>query len=1018
MCVFITPVLAQQERELSVAGTVVDNSNTPIPNVSIYVKDKPSIGSSTNNLGQFNLKVEYGDKIVFRFVGFETQEFLAIQDTASLQIVLNEDNSEIDEVVVVGLGNVQRKISSVGAITSVDVKDLQSPAPSITNLLGGRAAGVISMQTSGEPGKNIADFWIRGIGTFGANNSALVLIDGLEGDLSTLDPADIESFSILKDASATAVYGVRGANGVVLVTTKRGLVDRIQLTARANTTLSSLNRLPKYVDAFQYAQLANEANVIRGNTPLYNETEMGIIQDGLDPDLYPNVNWQDEILNKNFWSNSYYLSGRGGSEVARYFLSLGGKTQTAAYKVDDSSVYSSNVGFNSYNYRINLDVNLTKSTKVFLGSDGYLSVLSQPGVANTDYIWGAQSRLTPLAIPTQYSNGLLPGRGAGDQSSPYVMINRTGKAVDEEYRGKTTLALNQDLSSVLDGLKFRVQGAYDIYSYFDERRRVQPALHNALSRAADGTLITIETVPEQKATYSKSTRQFRKYFFESVINYDKVFNEDHRTSALIYYYLSDAKDTQDATGNLEAIPLRYQGVSSRFTYGYKDTYLLDANFGYTGSENFQPGRQYGFFPSVAVGWVPTGYDFVQESAPWLDYFKIRASYGSVGNDRISSIRFPYLTKVNQGNGSVWGVDRIETINETRIGADNLAWERAIKSNIGFEGKLFNNKIDFVFDIFKDERNGIFQQRVQVPDYVGVVSNPFANVGRMVSSGADGNISYKGKISSDLDFTVRGNFTYSKNDVKNWEQAYLEYPYLEYNNFPHQSIRGFQALGLFKDEDDIRYSPRQTFGDVMPGDIKYKDVNGDGMIDNLDKVPLTHTDEIPLFMYGFGGEFRYKKLSVGVLFKGTGSSPFFYGGIGYRPFYEGALGNVLDIVADPSNRWIPMDYALSHGIDPSLAENPEALFPRLSYGGSTNNNQTSTFWQSDAKYLRLQEVTVSYNVSSNFLRRAGIKSMDLQFVGNNLYTWDTVKIFDPEQARFNGRRYPIPSTYSVQVYINF
>src|SRR5690606_18806061 len=338
-----------------------------------------STGSSTDDKGKFSLQVLYGDKIVFSFVGYQTQEYLSIEDETDLLITLNEDNSTIDEVVVVGLGNVQRKISSVGAITSVDAKDLQSPAPSITNLLGGRAAGVISMQGSGEPGKNIAEFWVRGIGTFGANNSALVLIDGLEGNLNTIDPADIESFSILKDASATAVYGVRGANGVVLVTTKRGLVDRIQLTARANTTISTLNRLPKYLDAYSYALLANEANVIRGNSPLYNQVEMGIIKDGLDPDLYPNVNWQDEILNKNFWSNSYYVSGRGGSEVARYFLSLGGKSETAAYKVDKGSPYSSNVGFNSYNYRINLDVNLTKSTKVFLGSDGFLSILTQPG---------------------------------------------------------------------------------------------------------------------------------------------------------------------------------------------------------------------------------------------------------------------------------------------------------------------------------------------------------------------------------------------------------------------------------------------------------------------------------------------------------------------------------------------------------------------------------------------------------------------------------------------------------------
>ncbi|TCS86294.1 TonB-linked SusC/RagA family outer membrane protein [Anseongella ginsenosidimutans] len=1022
-----TPLFSQQqETKLIISGTVLDNSNQPIPGASVYVQGKVGVGTSSDEEGKFSIQVVYGDRLIFSFVGFSSEEYVAIEDQSDLTITL--ESQELDEVIVVGMGK-QRKISSVAAVTSVDVKDLQSPAASISNLLGGRAAGVISMQSSGEPGQNIADFWVRGIGTFGANSSALVLIDGLEGDLNTIDPADIESFSILKDASATAVYGVRGANGVVLVTTKRGLVDQIQITARANTTLSRLNRLPQYLRAYDYARLANEASIIRGDSPLYDETEMGIIRDGLDPDMYPDVSWQDEILNKNFWRQSYYVSGRGGSEVARYFLSLGGDSETAAYKVDENSVYSSNVGFNTYNYRINLDINLTPTTTVYLGSDGFLSKLDQPGIANTDYIWGAQSRLTPLAIPGQYSNGLLPGRGTGEQSSPYVMINRTGQASNQVFKGKSTLALNQDLSGVLDGLKFRVQGAYDIHSFFAERRYIQPALYTALGRDYNGSLIMQETVQEQSASYNRSTRQYRKYHLESVINYDQIFGDDHRVSGLIYYYISDAKDTDDATSNLEAIPLRYQGVSSRLTYGFRDTYLLDVNFGYTGSENFQPGRQYGFFPSIAVGWVPTSYGFMKEAAPWLNYLKIRASYGTVGNDRISDIRFPYLTKVNVGSGGVWGVGDIETINETRIGADNLAWERAIKSNIGIEGKLFDYKLDFVIDFFQDQRNGIFQQRVQVPEYVGVVSNPFANVGRMKSTGADGNISYTTELSPDIGVTVRGNFTYSKNIVQNWEQAYLEYPYLEYNGFPYGSIRGYQAIGLFKDEEDIKYSPQQTFGEVMPGDIKYKDVNGDGLIDELDKVPLTHST-YPLLMYGLGAEVRYKNLTLGVLFKGTGRTSFFYvgqrttvndetrvNGMGYMPFFEGTSGNVLTLAADPANRWIPMDYALAHGIDPALAENPNARFPRLQYGNNANNSQLSSFWQGDSRYLRLQEITLNYHVNPQFLQKIGISSMDLQLIGNNLYVWDKVKIFDPEQARWNGRKYPIPTTYSFQVYLN-
>lgn len=327
------------------------------------------------------------------------------------------------------------------------------------------------------------------------------------------------------------------------------------------------------------------------------------------------------------------------------------------------------------------------------------------------------------------------------------------------------------------------------------------------------------------------------------------------------------------------------------------------------------------------------------------------------------------------------------------------------------------------------RNGIFQQRVQVPEYVGVISNPYANVGKMMSCGADGNISYSTNLTKDFGFTLRGNFTYSKNKVQNWEDVYKEYPYLAYNGFPYNSIRGYQAIGLFKDEDDIKYSPKQSFGVVMPGDIKYKDVNGDGVITTMDKVPLTHSN-YPLVMYGFGTELRYKNFSLGLLFKGTGKTSFFYvgqstrvhgesevNGMGYMPFFQGNEGNVLTLAADPTNRWIPREYALEHGIDPSLAENPHARFPRLQYGNNTNNSQLSTFWEGDSRYLRLQEITLNYHLSPKFMRNIGIGSLDIQFIGTNLFTWDKVKIFDPEQAVWNGRKYPIPTTYALQLYVN-
>jgi hypothetical protein len=369
-----------------------------------------------------------------------------------------------------------------------------------------------------------------------------------------------------------------------------------------------------------------------------------------------------------------------------------------------------------------------------------------------------------------------------------------------------------------------------------------------------------------------------------------------------------------------------------------------------------------------------------------------------------------------GGTNPWGSNGVETVNVSRVGADNLIWEKSVKSNIGMDAQLWDNKISFTVDVFNDQRNGIFQERQQIPDYIGLTNNPYGNVGKMKSWGTDGNISFTHELGKDMSFTVRGNYTFSQNLVQNWERLNEKYPYQEWHGQPYQGVRGYQSLGFFKDEADIRYSPTQTWGEVKPGDLKYKDINGDGKVDTDDVVPLTFQDMYPLLMYGFGGEFRYKNFSIGVLLKGTGKVDYFRNGWGYIPFQGGETGNILVQFKDPSTRWIPMDYALAHGIDPSLAENPNALLPRLQYGNNTNNSQTSDFWKGDARYLRLQEILINYNIRNDALKRIGISSIDVQLVGNNLYVWDKVKIFDPEQANRRGEVYPIPSVYSLQLYI--
>lgn len=1021
--------LAQGGASFTISGQVFDDMDAPVPGANVYIKNSPGVGTITDADGKFTIEASKNDVLVVSFLGYKTYEYLVERSSSNVKIQLEQDTQVLEETVVVGMGK-QRKVSVVGAITNVDIAEIQTPATNINNMLGGRIPGVISLQRSGEPGKNISEFWIRGIGTFGANSSALVLIDGLEGDLSEIDPSDIESFSVLKDASATAVYGVRGANGVVLVTTKRGTADKLQITGRVNLTVSHMVNMPEYLDAYEYAKLANEALAVRGNSPLYSDMELDLIKYQLDPDLYPNVNWQNEVLNRNSLQQTYYVNAKGGGSIARYYLSLGMSNESSAYKQDDNSKYAQKVGYRTYNYRMNLDIDLTKTTSLYVGVDGFISDKSEPGNADTDALWATQRNLTPLTIPKQYSTGELPAYGADNAYSPYVMLNYTGMSNIRHFRGMSTLELKQDLNMITKGLSARAQIAYTNETDLREKRYVRPEMYYATTRRYTGELGLYKSVNSEPVKYTHEDSQYYKLHFETMINYDRLFGDDHHLTGLLYYYMSDEQtmnkdidDKDESLRSMYAIPIRYQGLSGRVTYGFRDTYFMDLNFGYTGSANFAKGDRFGFFPAVAVGWVPTGYDWVREKMPWLNFLKIRGSFGTVGNDRLTDRRFPYLTLLKTGAGGGWG-STDGYITEETIGADNLRWEVAKKTDIGIEGRLFDEAFTFTVDWFMDKRDGIYQERQQIPDYVGLQQMPFGNVGKMKSYGADGNFAYTHNINKDMSFTIRGNFTYSANKVENWEQAIQKYDYQNYSGFVNNAFRGYIALGLFRDEADIAASPRQTFGDYMPGDIKYKDVNGDGVINEDDKVPLSYPN-YPRLMYGFGGEFRYKNLTVGVLFKGTGNTDYYYvddngywdkgkNGEGYIPFYGGKTGNVLTIVADQKNRWTPASYSG----DPST-ENPDAMFPRLSYGKNENNSQFSTFWHANSRYLRLQEISVNYNLpAGKVLKYLGVSSLDLQFVASDLCIWSPVKLWDAEQADHNGGAYPIPQRFAFQMYVNF
>lgn len=1009
-------------KQFSVAGVVYDDTGEPCIGATVRVKNEPGTGTITDLDGKFAIKVKPGATLQFEYVGMETVQRTILKDEPSLSVKFKvAKTNAIDEVVVTGLVS-QKKVSVVGAVSTINMEELRTPGTSLVNMIGGRMPGVITMQLSGEPGQNLSNFWVRGVSTFGAGAAALVLIDGIEGSLNDIDVDDVESISILKDAAATAVYGVRGANGVVLVTTKRGSKEKIQVTARATVKLSHLNKLPEYLSSYDYARLANEARAMSGEADIYTPIQLDIIKNNLDPELYPNVNWIDEIIKRNSLQENYYASARGGGDVAQYFVSVGYRHEGAAYRQKENQFHQP-LSYDQLTYRANINMNLTKRSELYFGVDGSISNYTTPGGKNTNQVWEDVLQLNPLMFPVTYADGTLPTYGQNDLISPFAALNYQGYNSADNTRNMITLKFTHRFGGILKGLVGSVQAVNDRTSGFSERRFVRPDYYRATGRTSTGDLIKTLRSKQQDMFYSSDNESWRKYYMEAKLDYNTSFGA-HNLGALLFYYMEDTKGSEWGNGDalgIAAIPKRRQNVSGRLSWGYNSTYFVDANFGYTGSDIFPKGERFGFFPSIAVGWAPTSYKWVQQHLPFVNFFKIRGSYGLAGNDQIADkdSRFPYLTIINNHAGTTWGYNG-QGIVEKQTGADNLKWEVAKKLNVGIDANFFNDAIKLTVDFFRDTRDHIFQNRVTLPEYAGMVTYPKSNVGRMHSFGSDGNISYFHKISKDMNYTVRANYTWSQNIVDYFEENKLAYDYQSVTGMPYSVLRGYISEGLFKNEDDIRQSPDQTaaFGVVRPGDIKYRDVNGDGVINSDDRVPLSYGNNVPRVMFGIGGEFNYKDFTVSLLFKGNTGVNYYRVGMGHDagwiPFYNGEMGNVLKMVNNPKNRWIPAWYSG----DPST-ENPNAMFPRLSYGSNTNNSQLSTFWKKNGSFLRFQELNFRYIFRHRkWLRAAGLSSLECDFVINNLFTIDSAKYFDPEQAWYNGAAYPIPTTYSLQMYFRF
>ena len=1017
-----TSALAQES--IVVTGVVTDTNKEPMIGVNVSISNIPGLGAITDLNGKYSIKMPPYHKLVFTYIGFEKVEVL-VKEQRTVNVTMKEASArEIDEVVITGTG-AQKKLTVTGAITNVDVDVLKAnPSGSMANALAGNVPGILAMQTSGKPG-SVSEFWIRGISTFGASNSALVLVDGFERSLDEINVEDVESFSVLKDASATAIYGSKGANGVVLITTKHGKAGKINISAKAETFYNMLTQVPDFVDGYTYASMANEAKITRNLEPLYKADELEIFRLGLDPDLYPNVNWIDELLRKGSWSTRATLSMNGGGNTAGSYLD-----QQGMYKVDKAlKDYNTNANFRRWNYRMNVDIDITKSTLLKVGVSGSLQKANDSGVGS-DAIWTALMGYNAIMVPKLYSNGYVPayGNDNGDRFNPWVQATMTGYRENWKNNIQTNVTLEQKLDFITKGLRFVGRFGYDTENNNWINRRKWPEQWKAKRfRATDGTLDYDRVAEERKMFQESGSDGLRNEFFEAELHYSRGFKHHHLGGTLKYNQSSKIKTVGLGDDLKQGIARRNQGLAGRFTYNWNYRYFIDFNFGYTGSENFAAGHRFGFFPAISGAWNIAEESLIKKHLKWMNMFKIRYSYGKVGNDNLGNTRFPYLYDIEtmtkkDGDKTVdtggynfgdYTFDRYYGgMRYSSLSSPNVTWEIATKHDLGIDFSFFNDKLSGSVDYFNEKREGIYMLREYLPGIVGLESNPSANVGKVTSEGFDGHFTFRQKLGA-VGLTIRSNITYSKNEIVDRDEENNYYWYKMQKGHRVNQARGLISLGLFKDYDDIRNSPVQDFDGykVMPGDIKYKDVNGDGKIDGNDQVAIGATTK-PNLIYGFGIAANWKGLDVNLHFQGAGKSTYFIDGSTVHMFKLGdGWGNVLSEMAN-SNRWISADISG----DPAT-ENPNAEYPRLSYGPNSNNYQQSTYWLRNGSYLRLKTVEVGYTLPTQLVNKVHFNTVRIFFVGTNLLTWSAFKLWDPEMGSTDGKRYPLSKNLSLGISVN-
>jgi TonB-linked SusC/RagA family outer membrane protein len=1008
-----------------ITGTVSNETGEPLAGVSVTVKGRTT-GTSTNTTGNFSLTVPNSATILtFSFVGYNPQD-VDITAQTSVTVRMTRGGNQLEEVAVVGFGT-QRKVSLIGAQSTVNSRELKQPVASVTQSLAGRIAGVVGVQRSGEPGRSTADIWIRGIATFGGNSSSpLVLVDGVERSIDNIDPEDIESFTVLKDASGTAVYGVRGANGVVIVRTKTGKIGKPAIFFDYNEGVSTFTRRPELADGVTYMKLANEALVGRGQTARYTQDYIDKTASGVDPLLYPNVNWMDEIFNKTSRMRRANLNASGGVENAQYYVSLAYYNEGGFLKTDDLSKYNSALKYTRYNFTSNLNLKLTGTTKLALGIQGFASNGNYPGEL-TQNIFSTAFEINPVEYPVMYPGGFVPGRSSnGGFRNPYADLTRRGYRTEFKNQLYTNLRVTQDLNMITKGLTANVMVAFDNYNenFIIRSKRestyfIQNVAGTTSPYKADGSLNLQQTFtsPGNFLGFATERQGNRRFYDEASINYDRGFGK-HRVGGLVLGYTQDY--TNAFAGDFtSSIPERQIGIAARGTYSFDDRYLAELNYGYNGSELFAPGNRFGSFPAFGLGWIPSNEKFWAPLKGAVSFLKFRYSDGITGIGRINGRRFAYLTLVaDNATGYQLGRNFQNTggISVSDYGVD-IRWAESRKQDLGMEIRTLKDNLYLILDVFKESRTGIFLQRQSIPAYVGLVNQPFGNLGEIDNRGIDGTLEYNFKVGK-VDIGLRGTYTYTKDKMLQDDRPVQPYPWMNRVGQNILARYGYIAEKLFDNQAEIDKSA--TPGSkalIRPGDIKYSDLNGDGLINSNDMTKIGRGD-VPSTVYGFGLSAAYKGFAISTLFQGVSGADIVLGGAGIFPYAGGGgLSNVYSNVVD---RWTP--------------ENPsqDVYYPRLAYGeeNNFNNGQVSSWWVKDVSFLRLKTAQISYNLPRSFTQRFHINNAAVYMIGNNLLTFSKFKLWDPELntnnniginsggARANGARYPLTSTISLGLNLKF